>query len=139
MVETKITWSDGMVFTAIPDSGHKVIMDSIKEIGGSAKGPTPMELVLIALGGCSGMDTVSILKKMGVELKSLEIELYGEREEKHPKVYRSIDMKYTVQGKGVPEKNVKRAIELSKNKYCSVSAMLSKKCKIRYTYEIVEV
>jgi putative redox protein len=137
MIETKVRWSGGMKFTGATDSKHLVIMDTSPKFGGKGEGPTPMQLVLIALGGCTGMDVVSILKKMGVGIDGLEIELRGEREENHPRVYRWIEIKYALEGRNLVEEKVKKAIDLSQSKYCSIVAMLEKECEIRYTYEII--
>lgn len=137
MVETKVRWSGGMEFEGAPDSGHPIVMDTTPEFGGKMSGPPPMELLLVALGGCTGMDVVSILKKMDIGIRGLEIELRGEKETNHPKVYRWIEIKYILKGKNLSEEKVKKAIDLSQNKYCSVSAMLAKGCKIRYAYKIL--
>ncbi len=138
MCKTKVNWVDGMAFSATPATGHTILMDSSIQHGGRGKGPTPMELVLTALGGCTGMDIVNILGRMGVELSNLEMELHGERDDKPPMVFRKIDINYTIKGKDVSQAKVRRAIDLSKNKYCSVSAILTKTCDIRYTYEIID-
>lgn len=137
MIETIVRWSDGMEFIGNPDSEQPIVMDTSPKFRGKGKGPTPMQLVLIALGGCTGMDVVSILEKMGVEIDSFEIELRGERKTEHPKVYKEIEIKYIFNGKDIAEEKVKKAITLSQEKYCSVSAMLAKACKIRYSYEIM--
>lgn len=138
MIKIRVKWSGGMAFNTVTDTNHRVIMDSSIDQGGAGKAPTPMELVLTALGGCTGMDIVTILEKMGVEFSNLEIELCGERRKEPPMVYSVIDIKYVIRGKAIPDNKVRRAIELSKKKYCSVSAMLSESCDIRYTYQIIE-
>jgi len=137
VIETIVRWSDGMEFIGNPDSEQPIVMDTSPDFGGKGRGPAPMQLVLIALGGCTGMDVVSILEKMGIEIDGFEIRLQGEREESHPRTYRSIEIKYIFKGRGIAEEKVKKAITLSQEKYCSVSAMLEKACKIRYSYEIV--
>jgi len=137
VIETIVRWSGDMEFTGVSGSGYQVLMDTIPKFGGKGKGPTPMQLVLIALGGCTGMDVVSILKKMGVEISGLEIKLRGERKMEHPKAYKEIEIKYIFKGKDIAEEKVKKAITLSQEKYCSVSTMLAKGCEIRYSYEIV--
>lgn len=137
MIETIVRWSGDMEFTGVSGSGYQVLMDAIPKFGGKGKRPTPMQLVLIALGGCTGMDVVSILNKMGVEISGLEIKLRGERKMEHPKAYKEIEIKYIFKGKDIAEEKVKKAITLSQEKYCSVSTMLAKACEIRYSYEIV--
>jgi len=136
VIETIVKWSGGMEFTGNAGSEHQIVMDTSPDFGGRSRGPTPMQLVLIALGGCTGMDVVSILKKMGIEIDGFEIELRGERKTEHPKAYKEIEIKYIFNGKDIAEEKVKKAITLSQEKYCSVSAMLEKACKIRYSYEI---
>jgi putative redox protein len=96
-----------------------------------------MELVLIALAGCTGMDVVSLLKKMRVDFSRFEIKVKGARREEHPKTFTRIDLEYIVYGKDVNEQAVKRAIELSQEKYCSVSALIKPNCSVNYTYQIV--
>jgi putative redox protein len=102
----------------------------------SGAGPTPMGLLLMAFGGCTGMDVVSILEKMRIEIEGLEIDVKGERSEEHPKTYRSIELVYRISGE-VDEEKAKRAVELSMEKYCSVSAMLKKSAEVNYRVEIL--
>ena len=137
MIETRVRWLGGMEFEGALDSEYPIVMDTSAKFGGKGRGLTPMQLLLVALGGCTGMDVVSILEKIGVETDSFEIELRGERETKHPKGYKEIAIKYIFKGKDIAEEKVKKAITLSQEKYCSVSAMLEKACEIRYAYEIV--
>ena len=111
-------------------------MDSKKEPSGLEKAPTPMDTVLIALGGCTGMDVVSILEKMRVRFESLEIEVRGERNEEHPRVYTKIEIVYRIKG-DVDEEKVKKAVELSMERYCSVAAMLKKSAEIEHRIEIL--
>jgi putative redox protein len=98
--------------------------------------PTPMELLLIALGGCTGADVVSILEKKRQRVTAYEIEVRGQRRDEHPRIYTSIEIVHRVRGKKVDEKAVAHAIELSETKYCSVSAMLAAAATIKTRYEI---
>jgi len=91
----------------------------------------------VGLGACTGVDVVNILKKMRENLQSLEIVIQSEKEETHPKVYKKIDIEYNIKGKNLKEENVKKAIDLSLDKYCSVKAMLDKTAEISYGYEII--
>ncbi len=125
----------GMKMQAITPSGHTVIMDAAPEVGGTNQGPRPMELVLVALAGCTAMDVLSILRKKRQPLEGFAMEVRGERAPEHPKVYTDIDLLYIVKGNVDPQAVV-RAIELSATKYCSVSAMLNKTARIRYRYRI---
>jgi len=139
MPKVEIKWVDGLALVALTESGHSVLMDTKKEVGGFDSAPAPMELLLAALGGCSSMDALSILHKMKEDVRDYKVEIEAERAPEHPKYYTKIHLKYIVYGKNLKEENVKKAIELSQTKYCSVAANLSGKSEITYSYEIVEV
>ncbi|MGB9790770.1 OsmC family protein [Thermotoga caldifontis] len=131
-------WLGKMAFLAHTDSGRQVLMDSRKDHGGLSAGPSPMELVLAALTGCTGMDVVSILAKMKVldEVESFRMEVSAERAQDHPKIYTKIHLKYIFKFKNQPFKEqVEKAVQLSQEKYCSVAGMLKKAAEL--TYEIV--
>lgn len=138
MAHVEVKWLDGMRFWAIPDSGHGVIMDTEKEKGGKDSAARPMELLLISLAGCTGMDVIYILKKMRLQIDGFELHVDAERKDEHPKVYKKVHVKYIVYGKNIPEDKVKEAIELSQNKYCSVSATLREVGELTYEFEIRE-
>ena len=103
-----------------------------------ATGPSPMELVLVSLGGCTAMDVISILEKKRQEVTNFEILLHANRSSEHPKVFTEITIEFVVTGHGIDEEAVKRAVELSESKYCSVSAMLSKTANIQTKITIKE-
>jgi len=96
-----------------------------------------MELLLLSLGSCTGMDVVPILKKMRQDVTAVELNIAAERSEEHPEPYTKIDIEYVVAGRNLDEERVKHAVELTQEKYCSVSAMLRKSCPINYTVRIV--
>lgn len=125
----------GLTLAGKASSGHWTIMDTLPEVGGNSGATTPMELVLLALGGCTGMDVLSMLKKMGQPVEDYRIELEGERSDEHPKVYTKIRLTHVVKGKVDPER-LAHAIELSETKYCSVSAMLKKSVEIETDYRV---
>lgn len=135
MPSATVRFVDGMQFVATSGSGHAVVMDSTEDVGGHDTGPRPMEMVLIALGGCTGMDVVSILRKMQVSFTRFEMELQGERAPEHPKQFTKITVLYKIWG-DVPEEKLKRAIELSLERYCSVSNSLKPKAEVSYEYRI---
>lgn len=137
-MKTTVKWIDNLSFVGKTGSNHLVPMDTRPEVGGGGSAPTPMELLLLGLGGCTGMDVVSILKKMREPLDDFEIKIDSERGDEHPKVYTKISLKYIFYGKGLKEKNVERAIQLSEDTYCSASAMLKKTAEITTSYEIRE-
>jgi putative redox protein len=125
-----------MAFTATVN-GFSVQMDAASDVGGTEKGPRPKPLTLAALGGCTGMDVVSILEKMRVPLESFVMKIEAEQTEEHPKVYNKIHIIYTFKGKDLPLDKLEKAVNLSQEKYCGVSAMLRKTAEV--TYEIVVI
>src|ERR1700746_14764 len=129
MTEAKAAWIDNHRFVAESSSGHSIVVDGDKKTANS-----PMELVLIGLCGCTGYDVASILQKKREPFTSLEVRAEAERAKKPPMVYTAIKLVYKVSGK-VSRKAVEDAVRLSKEKYCSVSAMLSKAANITYTLE----
>lgn len=135
--EANVRWAGRMTFVGRAGSNHVVPMDSGPEFGGDNSATKPMELLLIGLGGCTGMDIVPLLKKMRQDVTAVEINVTAERSEEHPKPYTKIDIEYVVTGQDVEEDKVKRAVELSQEKYCSVSAMLRKSCPLNFTWRIV--
>lgn len=130
---------DGLALVGKSDSNHWVTMDSTKIVGGQEAAAKPMELVLIALGGCTSMDVLSILKKMREDVRDYDVELDGERAEGHPAVFTKIHLHYVFYGKNLNAENVTKAIELSLDKYCSVTAMLRKAVEITWDYELKQV
>jgi putative redox protein len=134
-MNAKVTWTSGYQFVGVSKSGHGIVLDSLE---GSNNGPTPMELVLMGLCGCTGMDIISILQKMKKDVRRLWVEAEADRAEEPPKVYTKIHLKYRVEGRGVDAASVEKAVKLSEEKYCSVGAMLSKACPITSEVEIVE-
>lgn len=138
MARTNVKYTGGMQFVATADSGHAVIMDADKDVGGNNTGSRPMELLLMGIGGCSGMDIISILKKKKQTITGLEAQVSGSMAEDYPHKYTEISIEYIVRGKDVSEEAVKRAVQLSMDKYCSVKATLEGSAKIHFTYKIVQ-
>ncbi len=138
MLSAKITHVKGLQFIGDSSSGHAIVMDGDLSVGGQNTGPRPMELLLLAAGGCSGMDVISILKKKKQDVTSLEINVKGEKAEDYPKKFTEISLEFIVKGKNIAEEAVKRAIELSMNKYCSVKATLEGSAKIQFMYRIIQ-
>jgi putative redox protein len=131
-----ISWKGKLAFEAETESGHRILLDADPEVGGEDKGPRPMELLLVSLAACTGMDVASILKKKRVNLEGLTIKIQAERAPQHPKYFTTIDVEYTFRGKEIKEEDVKQAIELSRDKYCSAAAMLKEKAAISYRWNI---
>jgi len=132
----KVKWIDGMRFVANDDKGHSVVMDVSKEYGGEGSAFGPMQLLLVALGGCTGTDVVNILRKQRQKLASLEIIVSGERVGEHPRVYGKVHVEYRLEGQNLKEKAVQRAIQLSEDTYCSVGATIRKTAKLSHNYII---
>ncbi len=132
----RLVWQSGLRFSATPDSGHAVVVDSPSRPGHA--GPSPVELLMIGVGGCTAMDVVSILEKMRQPLSALEVEVSGERAERHPKYVTAVSITYRVRGHGVEREKVERAVELSHSTYCSALSTLRPDCRVTTTIEIEE-
>ena len=133
MISAKALWTENERYIAEATSRHAIVMDTAKEKTAN----TPMELVLIALCGCTASDVVGILRKKREPFTSLEVSAEGERAEGYPAVYTEIKLKYRVGGR-VSRKAMEDAVSLSKDKYCSVSAMLAKTAKIKFEIEHID-
>ncbi len=104
-------------------NGHKVFMDAESDVGGENLGPSPKPFMLAALGGCTGMDVISILKKMRVEVKNLNVKVEGELNEEHPRRFSKMHVTYEIEGDDLPMDKIKKAVSLSEDRYCGVSAV----------------
>lgn len=135
-METRVRWVEQNTFLGLSHTNHWAVMDTPHESANGA--PTPMEYLLMALGGCTGIDVRSILEKMRQEVTGIEVTVAGDRAEEHPKVFTTIRVKFTVTGKRLDREKVEKAVALSKEKYCSVGAMLAKACPITTEVEVVE-
>jgi putative redox protein len=126
----------GVTFAGKADSNHWVMMDGPATVGGSDAGSRPKELLLLALGGCTGSDVASILQKKRAPVRGFEIHLTAHTAEQHPQVFTDIHIEYVVFGDGINREDVERAIELSTTKYCAVSAMLHKSVALTHSFRI---
>jgi len=131
--EAVAVWREGEVFDATPNSGFTVRMD-----GAAKAGPSPMELVLVGLAGCTGADVIDILRKKRQDVTHLEVRVHGDRSETHPRKYTNVEVNFVVTGHGVDPDAVRRSIELSETKYCSVSATLRDEVRLRTRFEVRE-
>ncbi|WCI83814.1 OsmC family protein [Pseudomonas aeruginosa] len=139
-MKARIQWAGEAMFLGESGSGHVVVMDGPPDHGGRNLGVRPMEMVLIGLGGCTNFDVVSILKKARQPVESCEAFLEAERADEEPKVFTKIHVHFVAKGRGLKEAQVKRAVELSAEKYCSASIMLGRGgVEITHDYEIVEL
>ena len=140
-MECTVRWMGGdagMAFVAESGSGHAIVMDGAPEAGGRNLGLRPMEMVLAGTGGCTAFDVVLILKKGRHAVSACEVSLKAERADSDPKVFTHIHFHYKVKGKLLKADAVARAIELSKDKYCSASIMIAKTAEITHDFEIIE-
>jgi putative redox protein len=126
-----VTWKEGMAFEA-STMGFNFMLDTTEDAGGTNLGPKPKTLLLAALGGCTGMDVISILKKMRIEPDYFNVEVEGELSEEHPKVYHTLQINYIFRGKDLPMDKLEKAVSLSQERYCAVTAMLGKSAKISH-------
>ena len=132
-MQASVKWAGDQTFIGRSDSGHNVVFDAHKE--GSAA-PSPMEMVLMAAGACSSVDVVSILQKARQQVTDCEVILTGERVESIPRVFSKIHLHFVVTGFNVSEKHVEKAVNLSAEKYCSVSIMLSQSVEVTHSFSV---
>ena len=137
-MEARVKWIEGRTFLGESGSGHAVVMAGSSE-GKEAMGASPMELILLGLGGCATYDLIHILERGRENIADCDVEVTSVRAEEDPKVFTKIHLHFKVVGQGLNEKKVARAVELSAEKYCSASAMLSKTADITHDYEVVDV
>jgi putative redox protein len=134
----RATLETGMRFDVETGSGHHIILDAAEHNGGQNSGPQPMEMLLVALAGCSGMDILTILRKKRQDITGYELRIHGMRAEEHPKVYLDITLEHIFSGHNIRPEAVERAIELTEERYCGASAMLGKTATIGHTFSIIE-
>lgn len=138
-MKATIKWVDGAMFVGESGSGHSVVMDGPEDAGGRNMGIRPMEMLLIGLGACSSFDVVNILRKGRQPVTDCRTELAAERADAIPAVFEKIHLHFVVSGKGLDAEKVKRAVELSAEKYCSASIMLGKAgVAITHDFELVD-
>ncbi len=136
-MEVEIRKIDGLKLKGKDDTGHEIVIDTKKELGGHDSAPSPMKLLLLSLGSCTLMDVISLLDKMRVDYEDIKVKVTGERRDKHPKTFKNIEIKYTIYGKNPDESKIKKAIGLSTEKYCSIHAMLAKSASISDSFEVI--
>lgn len=136
-MKARIKWVEGACFIGESGSGHAVVMDGPPDSGGRDIGIRPMEMLLIGMGGCTAFDVMLILRKARQPVTDCVVEVEAERAEQVPKVFTRIHVHFIVSGSGLSDKQVARAVQLSAEKYCSASIMLSKTAEISHDYEIM--
>jgi putative redox protein len=136
--EINVDWVEGLEFVANVD-GHKITIDAAEENGGKNHGARPKPLMMVALAGCTGMDVVGMLKKMKVELKGLSIHVEGDLQDDPPKAFENMKVVYTFKGDNLPMDKLEKVVELSREKYCGVSATLKNSIPIIYEIRTEQV
>ena len=137
-MKTRIKWVEGVSFVGEAGSGHAVVIDGAPESGGRNLGMRPMEMVLTGAAACTAFDVVLILRKARQPIADCTVDAEAERAPTEPKVFTKIHLRYTVAGRGLDPKQVERAVKLSKDKYCSATAMLAKTAEITFEIAIVD-
>lgn len=137
-MKVRVKWIEGAAMLGESASGHALVMDGPPATGGRNLGPRPMEMLLLGMGGCTQFDVLLILRKARQEVTDCVVELSAERSETDPKVFTKIHAHFIVSGRGLSERRVARAIELSATKYCSASIMLGASAAITHDYELRE-
>jgi len=135
-VLVNVKWDGGMRFVATSEEGDSLTMDADPEGGGEGRGFRPVKLVLVGLGGCTGMDIVWILKRQRQEVTGLEMSITGTRRKKDPRYYEDIQVEYILRGRNLKESAVKRAIDLSEQKYCSIRGIFRPEVKVTTRYRV---
>jgi len=138
-MKARVKWVEAASFIAESDSGHAILMDGSPEFGGRNLGVRPMEMLLMGMGGCTAFDVVMILNKARQNIVDVVVEMEAKRADTVPKVFTDIHVHFVVKGRELSDKQVKRAVDLSAEKYCSASVMLGKTANITHDYEIQEV
>jgi putative redox protein len=133
----EVTFIEDMAFE-VEVNNHKFIIDAEEKVGGKDRGPRPKPLTLASLGGCTGMDVISILKKMRVEPDYFNVVVAAETTDEHPKYYHKIHITYEFKGDNLPMAKLEKAITLSQDRYCGVTAMLNKVAEITHEIKILE-
>jgi putative redox protein len=123
-MQATVKWMDGAMFVGEAGSGHTVVMDGPEDLGGRNLGPRPMEMLLLGTGGCAIYDVLSMLRKARQDVTDCRVEIHGERADAVPAVFTKVSLHFVVTGRGLKENQVRRAVELSAEKYCSASIML---------------
>jgi len=137
-MKASVTLQEGMHFVATADTGFTVDLDASPAVGGADGGFRPLELLAMSLVGCTGMDVISILRKMRQDVTGFKVNFDADRAGNHPKVFTEIRVEYEIEGKNIDPKMVERAVELSAKQYCPVQAMLEPAVPIKHTYKVIE-
>lgn len=138
-MKARVKWVEEATFLGESGSGHAVVMDGPPDSGGRDLGVRPMEMLLLGMGGCTAFDVVYILKRQRQPVADCVVEIEAERSETPPKVFTRIHVHFIVKGRGLSDKQVARAVQLSAEKYCSASIMLGKAADITHDYALIDL
>ena len=137
-MKARVKWVEGVSFVGESETGHAVVIDGAPEYGGRNRGMRPMEVVLLGAAACTAFDVVLILRKARQPIADCSVDAEAERASTEPKVFTKIHLRYAVAGRGLDPNQVERAVKLSKDKYCSATAMLAKTAEITFEIAIVD-
>lgn len=137
-MQSVANWKRGLIFEGTFSSGQGIVMDSAAEHGGENAGPRPVEMLLMGLAGCTGMDVIAMLQKKRMNVTSFKVIVNGDRRDEHPRVFEKIHVVYEVKGKQLSVDGVRQAVHLSEEKYCSVSSTLRKTATITSEIRVLE-
>jgi len=137
-MKARIKWTEEVSFLGETESGHSVQMDGPPALGGRNKGPRPMEMLLLGVGGCTSFDVISILKKTRQVVSDCYVDITSERAEADPKVFTKIHLHFVVTGKDIKPAAVEKAIKLSADKYCSASIMLGAMATVTHDFKVIQ-
>jgi len=137
-MKARVKWVEGVSFVGESQTGHAIVIDGAPEYGGRNRGMRPMEVVLLGAAACTAFDVVLILRKARQPIADCSVDAEAERAATEPKVFTKIHLRYAVAGRGLDPKQVERAVKLSKDKYCSATAMLAKTAEITFEIAIVD-
>jgi putative redox protein len=138
LIESRVVFQGGMAFRGTSSNGYVVPLDAAPAAGGAGAGVRPIELVLLGLGGCTGMDVVEILRKMRQDVTDYEVRVRGARRRAHPRVFTRVTVEHVVRGRGIRPDAVRRAVELSARRYCAVAAMLAPSTALEERYRVID-
>jgi putative redox protein len=137
-MKSRIKFVENMQFVSTADSGHAVIMDAPPAVGGRNTGAKPSELLLMGFGGCSGMDVMSILRKKKQDVTNFVMNVDGKIAAEHPRYFTDIHIEYVISGRNLSEDAVKRSVELSLEKFCTVGTTIAKAANITHSYKVIQ-
>ena len=131
-------WIDGMCFVGTTEAGHSVVMEGSAQEGQAKRGPSPMEMLLLGVAGCSSIDVVMIAEKQRQDIADCRATVTAKRADDTPRVFTEIHIHFEVLGRNLKESAIEKAVQMSAEKYCSASIMLGKAAKVTHSFEIVE-